>query len=77
MSNKNLARKIAKELFVNGAGKHAHRLVLEMYDMSDGGGYIESAVANVIEKILDEQTETQAPQTPSTPIRPDAWKRSG
>jgi hypothetical protein len=53
MNNRQLACEIAKSLFTNGAGKRAHRLVLEMSNGSNGGGWIESSVARVIEEHLD------------------------
>jgi hypothetical protein len=56
MDNRQLACKIAEDLFTNGAGKRAQRLVLEMPDLRNGGGWIESAVTSVIEKHLNAAT---------------------
>jgi hypothetical protein len=49
-----VAEKIARRLFVNGHGQHAKRLVLELPGDRDGGGWAESAVADQVEKILEE-----------------------
>lgn len=39
-----LARKITTDLFTNGAGQPGNRLVLELSDKSDGGGWCSKAV---------------------------------
>jgi len=43
-----LAERIAKRLFVNGCGEHAKRLVLELDNGRDGGGWCESAVRDQV-----------------------------
>jgi hypothetical protein len=53
MNNKQLACEIAKHLFTNGAGKRAQRLVLELPNLQDGGGWCEAAVVDVIEDHLN------------------------
>lgn len=47
-----LAESIARGLFTNGFGEHAGRLVLELDDGRNGGGWSELAVADAIEKKL-------------------------
>jgi hypothetical protein len=65
MNNRELACKIANDLFTNGAGKHAQRLVLEMPGLKDGGGWCESAVADMIEDHL-EAAQTSVNRTAET-----------
>lgn len=50
-----LARRIAEELFTNGAGQFANRLVLELPDGSDGGGLAFGPAIDRIEKALKGQ----------------------
>lgn len=51
-SIKSLARKIAADLFTNGAGEHARRLVLELEDGRNGGGWGELPAADRIAGVL-------------------------
>lgn len=60
MTTKALAQKIAKDLFTDGMGRHAQRLVMEIEGVTNGSGWSEAAVANVIKKHLDEQAKKQA-----------------
>jgi hypothetical protein len=50
--SKKLASEIIKELSTNGTGKQARRIVLEMPDGSDGGGWALYAAQSKIEEIL-------------------------
>ncbi len=43
-----LAEEIVEELFKNGAGQKAKRLVLELENGKDGGGWGKRAVSDVI-----------------------------
>lgn len=54
-----LAEEIADELFVNGTGEQAGRLVLELHNMRNGGGWCKGVVKAKIEEIL------LAPRVPS------------
>lgn len=56
-ANRQLAEAIADRLFTGGFGK-AQRLVLEMPNMQDGGGWSEACAADQIEKLLIERTTT-------------------
>lgn len=47
-----LAEKITKGLFVNGFGQEAERLVMELLDGSDAGGWSLLAVIYHVEQIL-------------------------
>ena len=47
-----LAARIAGDLFTNGAGHHATRLVLELNDGGNGGGWSEKAAADRIYWLL-------------------------
>ena len=47
-----LAERIARVLFRNGLGHRARRLVLELENGKDGGGWCKQAVIDQIEKIL-------------------------
>jgi len=49
---KKLAKEIAGKLFQNGAGQQARRLILELRDGKDGGGWSEKAVSDLIERHL-------------------------
>jgi hypothetical protein len=50
---KRLAKKIVSYLFMNGAGEHADRLVLELRGTKkDGGGYSRTAVQGVLVEYL-------------------------
>lgn len=61
------AERAAAALFVNGMGAHADRLVLELAGGEDGGGWIESSVADQIERVLVE-TLSVPPRPGGTPI---------
>ncbi len=55
---KRLAREIAREIFTDGRGKVASRVVMEFYEFDkkkfDGPGYIEPALEGIIlKKLLD------------------------
>jgi len=53
-----MQRKYANALFVNGVGQRAERLILELPDRSDGGGWCENPVISVIESILSDKPAT-------------------
>jgi hypothetical protein len=58
-----LAATIAADLFTNGSGQHARRLVLELDGRGmDGGGWSESAVAN---RICDALLKARSPESPA------------
>jgi len=57
-----LAGKIADELMTNGAGDKAQRLVMELKDGRDAGGWCRNAVIIVVERIL-EANGNNAPRT--------------
>lgn len=48
-----LAEKIAEQLFMNGMGEEANRLVLELPGKRDGGGWCKQAVVDVIMSVLE------------------------
>lgn len=52
LATRELANRIAEKLFTNGWGKRAERLVLELPDGSDGGGWCEKSAAHEIERVL-------------------------
>lgn len=52
------AKQIADELFVNGIGQEAERLVLELPGGKDGGGWSKSSVIGRICQVLARQTES-------------------
>jgi len=52
-----LSERIAKELMTNGAGEEAQRLVLELPDGRDGGGWCKQSVIDTIETILQADFE--------------------
>ncbi len=52
MDTNKLAIKIADDLFQNGIGVKANRLVLELEDGSNGGGWSKKAAIDRIEMIL-------------------------
>jgi len=52
---KSLAVRIAGELFINGAGEEAQRLVLELPTGGNGGGWCQKAVIDRVEAILREE----------------------
>jgi len=54
-----LSEIIAERLFTNGAGHKAQRLVLEMENGSDGGGWCKKTVIDQIDRILTELTNQQ------------------
>ena len=47
-----LARKIVNRLFVNGQGQNAKRLVLELADNSNGGGWCVGAAVEAVRQVL-------------------------
>lgn len=47
-----LAEAIARDLFTNGSGERAQRLVLELPGKRDGGGWCEEAMSNRIAEHL-------------------------
>jgi len=47
-----LAKKIANDLFTNGFGQRAVRLVLKLNDIDTAGGWSENAVVDRVEAIL-------------------------
>ena len=49
---KTIAKKIADELFTNGSNEKAKRLVLELENGKDGGGWCKGAVIDIIKKHL-------------------------
>lgn len=49
-----IAKRIAKHLFTNGANERATRLVLQLPDGRDGGGWCEKAVRDSIARMLAE-----------------------
>ena len=49
----NIAKQIADELFKNGAGDEAKRLVLELENGRDGGGWGKQVVINIIKEHLE------------------------
>lgn len=55
MTNKQLAEKIADDLFTNHWGDKAKRLMLILEDGRDGGGWCKQAVIDRIERALNEQ----------------------
>lgn len=57
-ANRLVAEQIAADLFENGAGQHAKRLVIELPDGRDGGGWCEGAVVDRVAKILDQWSAT-------------------
>lgn len=55
-----LAKQIAEQLFTNGAGEKAQRLVLELPGKRDGGGWCQKAVEDqVAERIAQLQADNQ------------------
>lgn len=59
MTTKELAQRIAKDLFINGHNETAVRLRLEVptgkgQHIKDGGGYCYEAVVDTVKKHLDE-----------------------
>lgn len=52
MTTRQLAAKLAKELFTEGGGRRARRLVMEQDQALNGSGWCESAVADRIEVLL-------------------------
>jgi len=48
-----VAEQIAADLFTNGDGEKAQRLVSELSDGRDGGGWCESAVVDRVAMLLD------------------------
>lgn len=53
-ANRMLAMRIAAELFTNGNGNVAKRLVLELEDGRNGGGWAITAAVDRIEKLIGE-----------------------
>jgi hypothetical protein len=56
-ARRTLAEEIARRLFTNGADQKAQRLVLEMPNGGNGGGWSEKPMADYIERILVEQAQ--------------------
>lgn len=54
MNTEETARKIADQLFVNGNGDRAKRLVLELESGRDGGGWGEQPVIDIIKRVLND-----------------------
>jgi len=54
MSDEELAKAIARAIFTTGSGQHAARLVLELPDGRDGGGWCEESVVDQILKVLQQ-----------------------
>lgn len=61
-----IAKQIAEQLFQNGAGHKANRLVLEMPSGRDGGGWCKQAVVDVIVKHLAEGAWTPSKKNKSS-----------
>jgi len=57
MDNYEVAQKIVSELFTNGDGENAKRLVLELENGKNGGAWIKITAFSVIKKILDKESE--------------------
>lgn len=55
MTAREMAEEIAGDLFTNGAGNEAQRLVLELPDKSSGDGWCKQAVVDVIARHLKPQ----------------------
>jgi hypothetical protein len=59
LADRAIAEQIAAELFVNGSGEKARRLVLELEDGRNGGGWCKEAivdrVADAIERLTAER----------------------
>jgi hypothetical protein len=53
------AKKLANYLFSNGNREHAERLVLELPDKRDGGGWGEHAMAVAIYEFLNDRRPTK------------------
>ena len=52
MDANKLADEIVEYLFVNGIGSKAQRLVLELEDGKDGGGWCKAAVRDVVVRVI-------------------------
>ena len=52
-TTREIDNQIAARLFVNGAGQKAQRLVLELADGRDGGGWSEPAVVDQVVSVLE------------------------
>ncbi len=48
-----LCTRIVDELFINGNGQRAQRLILELEDGKDGGGWCREAVKSIILKHIN------------------------
>jgi hypothetical protein len=48
-----IASDIVNDLFTNGAGQKAHRLVLELGNGQDGGGWAKRSVRNIIMRYIE------------------------
>ncbi len=57
--NRRLARRVAKALFRNGSGEIAERLVLELKDRRNGGGWCLGAVEDVVEREMGDGQKGQ------------------
>jgi hypothetical protein len=51
--HRRIAKRIVDRLFTNGAKEQAERLVLELHDKRDGGGWCRTAAADQIIAILN------------------------
>jgi len=56
-SARTLAKRIAQSLFTNAYHQEAQRLVLEMPNGQDGGGWCKSAATDYIERLLKAQND--------------------
>lgn len=59
-ANRRLAEKIAAELFTNGSGDVAKRLVLELEDGRTGGGWAIRPMVDLIETLIGETQPKQS-----------------
>jgi hypothetical protein len=62
---KELAKEITDELFRNGNNDIAKRLVLELPDKTDGGGWSQTAAASHAEKVITEWFSQTFGKSPS------------
>ncbi len=76
MDTKRAATRIAKVLFRFGKINKAQRLVLEMPDGGNGGGWCFSAVVGEIDQGLQEEVMRVAPKgKPKPPVKKPAKKK--
>jgi len=64
MDNQKLAATIADDLFTNGSGDEAERLVLELTGGRDGGGWCKVAVVGRIERALNAAADKAGEEGP-------------